>query len=96
MIEGDIFMIEEETQDEFQKEYLYWKQHIETLESCTSEELFDYVNTSYVNKEVIYRILDDYEIPYKRNYSKLKLYQHFARTITQHKLFMIMIKGKRE
>ncbi|KPV56353.1 hypothetical protein QJ48_28365 [Paenibacillus sp. A3] len=89
-------MIEEETQDEFQKEYLYWKQYIETLESCTPEELFAYVNTSYVSKEVIYRLLDDYEIPYKRNYSKLKLYQHFALQITAHKLIMIKIKGKME
>ncbi len=37
----------------FKKSIYILKQHIETLESCTFEELFVYVNTSYVNKEVI-------------------------------------------
>jgi hypothetical protein len=81
-------MIEEEAHDEFHKEYLYWKLHIEKLESCTFDELFVYINSSYVSKEVMYRLLDDYEIPYKRNYSAQRLYQHFARWISMNKILM--------
>ncbi|OAB39287.1 hypothetical protein PMSD_04995 [Paenibacillus macquariensis subsp. defensor] len=75
---------ETEVYDEFHKEYLYWRQYIEGLEHCNSDELFNYVKSSYVDKEVIYRLFDDFNISYKRNYSVQRLYMHFAREIAMY------------
>ncbi|GGA14170.1 hypothetical protein GCM10008018_68890 [Paenibacillus marchantiophytorum] len=57
---------------------MYWKQYVETLAIFTLEELYSYINNSYVSKVVIYRLLGDYEIPYKRNFLKTRTISAFC------------------